>query len=107
MDRQTPRWIDLLIMTQRAELLDFASAWLDDHLLTGFPEPQNWLGGHTMSGTWDCWSLLAALATVTTRIEIGPLVSCTSFYNPALLAKKVDTVEELSGSRSILGLGTG
>ncbi|HEU5101975.1 MAG TPA: LLM class flavin-dependent oxidoreductase [Roseiflexaceae bacterium] len=107
MDRQTPRWTDLLTMTQRAEALAFDSVWLGDHLLARFPEPQDWLDGHTTSGAWDCWSLLAALAAVTKRIELGPLVSCTSFHNPTLLAKKAATVEEISGGRLVLGLGAG
>jgi len=107
MDRQTPRWSDLLTMTQRAETLGYDSVWLGDHLLARFPEPQDWLDGHTTSGAWDCWSLLAALAAATQRIALGPLVACTSFHNPALLAKKAATVEEISGGRLVLGLGAG
>lgn len=51
--------------------------------------------------------MLSALAAVTTRITLGPLVACTSFRPPALLAKMADTLDEISGGRFILGLGAG
>jgi alkanesulfonate monooxygenase SsuD/methylene tetrahydromethanopterin reductase-like flavin-dependent oxidoreductase (luciferase family) len=50
---------------------------------------------------------LAALAAVTTRVELGPLVAATSFHAPAMIAKKAATIDEISGGRLILGLGAG
>jgi alkanesulfonate monooxygenase SsuD/methylene tetrahydromethanopterin reductase-like flavin-dependent oxidoreductase (luciferase family) len=58
-------------------------------------------------GSWECWSLVTALAAVTERVELGTIVSSTSFRNPAVLARIVDTVDEISGGRVILGLGAG
>lgn len=51
--------------------------------------------------------MLAAIAASTSRIEFGPLVACTNFHNPALLAKQAATIDEISGGRLILGLGAG
>lgn len=93
-------WPELIAMAQTAEAVGFDSLWLGDHLLYDLPD-----GSHR--GPWEVWTSLAALAAVTTRIELGPLVACTSFHAPAMLAKQAATVDAISDGRLILGLGAG
>jgi alkanesulfonate monooxygenase SsuD/methylene tetrahydromethanopterin reductase-like flavin-dependent oxidoreductase (luciferase family) len=97
---KTIGWEQIRTVATTAEEVGFDSVWLPDHLLFRFPNvaPQ---------GAWDVWSLMSALAAVTTRVEIAPLVACSSFRNPALIAKMADTIDEISGGRFILGLGAG
>ncbi len=94
------RWPELASMATLAEDVGFDSLWVGDHLLY-----RN--AGEPAKGPWEAWSQMAALAAITSRVEIGPLVAATSFHSPAMLAKKAATVEEISGGRLILGLGAG
>lgn len=94
------RWDELRRMAQTAEAIGLDSIWVGDHLLyrdDGLPA----------RGPWEAWTSLAGLAAVTRRVQLGPLVAATSFHNPAMLAKKAATLEEISGGRLILGLGAG
>jgi F420-dependent oxidoreductase-like protein len=77
------------------ERLGYHSVWLDDHLMYG------------NRPILECWSTLAALSAVTTRIRLGTMVTCASFRNPALLAKIAATVDVISGGRLEFGIGAG
>lgn len=93
-------WPELISMARAAEAVGFDSLWLGDHLLYDLP-------GGGRRGPWEMWTSLAALAAVTDRVELGPLVASTGFHAPAMLAKKAATVDAISGGRLILGLGAG
>jgi probable F420-dependent oxidoreductase len=94
------RWTEQLDMTRAIEDLGFDSIWLGEHLLYRWE-------GRPPRGPWEAWTMLAAIAAVTDRVEFGPLVACTNFHNPALLAKQAMTIDEISGGRFVLGLGAG
>ena len=86
-------------MAVAAEAGGLDSVWVYDHLLLRFDGEE--------SGLHECWTILAAVADATDRVELGTLVMCTAFRNPGVLAKMAATLDHISGGRLILGIGAG
>lgn len=104
---RSARWSDLRALAQTAEAVGFDALWVADHFLYRNTPTERMTPDGESRGLWEAWTLLSGLAAATTRLELGPLVACTTFRNPALLVKMAATFEEVSDGRLLLGLGAG
>jgi len=100
-DHDSATWPLIRDLAVRAEAEGLDSVWLADHLLFSPPD------GGALVGMNEAWTLLSALAVVTERVEIAPLVLCASFRSPGMVAKAAVALDEVSGGRLILGVGAG
>ena len=95
-----PRYPLVRSLAIAAEGAGLDSIWVSDHLVLRFPdEPE--------TGVHEAWTVLSALAEATERVELGTIVLCSSFRDPGLTAKMAVALDEVSGGRLVLGLGSG
>jgi len=92
-------WSTMVDVTKRAESLGFTSAWVYDHFHT-VPVP-------TQEVTYEAWTLMAALASVTDTIRLGQMCTCNGYRHPAYLAKVAASIDVISGGRVEMGIGGG
>ncbi|GIG21297.1 LLM class F420-dependent oxidoreductase [Cellulomonas chitinilytica] len=97
--QQGATYDELLTVAKATEDLGFDAFFRSDHYLA--------MGTDGLPGPTDAWTTLAGLARETSRIRLGTLVSSATFRHPGVLAVQVAQVDQMSGGRVELGLGTG
>src|SRR5687767_6101465 len=85
------KWAACRDTTLLAEELGYDSIWVYDHF-HNVPAPAH-------EAVFECWTTIAALATITSRIRLGQMVSCTSYRSPALSAKITASIDVISNGR--------
>jgi alkanesulfonate monooxygenase SsuD/methylene tetrahydromethanopterin reductase-like flavin-dependent oxidoreductase (luciferase family) len=89
-------WPTMVEHWKHIEALGYDNVWVADHFLNGHAIEENWFDG---------WTLLAALATQTSKIRIGTLVTNIIYRNPAIIARQAQTLDHISRGRLELGIG--
>ncbi len=95
-------WNEVVEVATWAEAAGWHGLWYADHLM-----PNTEDGSPDDGDALECWSILAGLASLTTRLRLGSLVSPVTFHHPLVLAKRATTVDHMSGGRAVLGIGAG
>lgn len=95
----TPHYADMLAMSEAAAAAGFEVLWFDDHF--------SFTSDDDLRGAWDAWTLMAAIAATVPDVYLGPMVACTAYRNPGVIAKMSEMIQDISGGRFILGLGAG
>lgn len=95
-------WVDVREVAHAVEDMGWDGLWYADHYMP------NTADGATAPGDFhECFSVLSALAAVTTRMRLGSLVAPTTMNHPAILANRAATIDRISGGRFVLGIGAG
>jgi F420-dependent oxidoreductase-like protein len=92
-------WSTMVDVAQTIERAGYESLWVYDHFHT-VPVP-------TQEVTYEAWTLMAALATVTDTVRLGQMCTCNSYRPPSYLAKVAASIDVISGGRVEMGIGAG
>jgi F420-dependent oxidoreductase-like protein len=92
-------WSELRNVWQCADESGYSTVWIPDHFYAGY--------GPSDGPCFEAWSVVAAMATATKRIGIGPMVSGNTYRHPAVVANMAATIDQISGGRLHLGVGAG
>jgi len=95
-------WDHVADLARWADGAGWHAFWYADHYMPNAPDATP-LDGPAL----ECWSVLAGVAAITSRLRIGPLVSPTTVHHPTLLANRACTIDQMSGGRFTLGVGAG
>jgi F420-dependent oxidoreductase-like protein len=98
-DGAEAKWAKAVEIARLVEELGLDSVWVYDHV-HNVPRPAH-------EAVFECWTTIAAISQLTTRVRLGQMVGCSSYRNPALLAKITSTVDVISGGRLDWGIGAG
>ena len=93
------QWQTILDSAQKIETLGYESVWVYDHFHT-VPKP-------TQDPTYECWSLMAALSQITSKVRLGQMCTCNSYRNPSYLTKVASTIDVMSTGRLEYAIGAG
>lgn len=96
---QADHWDTMASVARTIEAAGYESLWVYDHFHT-VPVP-------TQEVTYEAWTLMAALATVTSTVRLGQMCTCNSYRPPSYLAKVAASIDAISGGRVEMGIGAG
>jgi F420-dependent oxidoreductase-like protein len=98
-DGAAEKWSTTVDIARAAERLGYDSIWVYDHF-HNVPKPAH-------EAVFECWTTLAAISQVTSRVRLGQMVGCNSYRHPSVLAKITSTIDVISGGRLDWGIGAG